>query len=96
MSSIHIIAEMKVDPDNRAELLSHLQNLVKKSRAEAGNISYDLMEDLDDPSHLFIMENWQSQAAIEAHNASPHFKEFQKLAADKRKDARATLLKKIF
>lgn len=47
--------------------------LVRESRKEPGCLSYSLNRSRSDPRlHLFI-ECWESQAAIDAHNATPHF-----------------------
>lgn len=46
---------------------------MEKSRAEAGNISYHLYEDMDDPDILTFIEEWKDQAAVDVHADSEHF-----------------------
>lgn len=94
MPPIHIVAEMRFKSGQKMALSDALENLVKGSRAEKGNISYDLLESLDNPDHLFVIEVWESEQAIAEHNQMPHFKEFKNLAADKLDENRVTLLKK--
>ncbi|UOO81215.1 antibiotic biosynthesis monooxygenase [Uruburuella testudinis] len=76
MSSIKIVATIVVKAGHRQELLEKFQQLVSASRREAGNISYDLHQDINQPDRLVFIENWQSQAAIDEHNASAHFQAF--------------------
>ena len=74
--SIKIVATLAVQPAHRAELLAVFRNLVAKSRAEAGNLRYDLHQDLQNANRLVFVETWQDQAAVDSHNASAHFQNF--------------------
>ncbi len=76
MSNIKIVALITVKPEFRDELAAEFTQLVKASRAEAGNNSYDLHQEIDQPNRFVFIENWKSQAAIDAHNASEHFQAF--------------------
>lgn len=50
-----------------------IRELVEKSQAEEGNISYTSNQSISDERvHCFI-EYWKDQAAINAHNATEHF-----------------------
>ena len=40
-------------------------------RAEAGNLRYEYYQSLDDPETVLLIDQWQDQAAIDAHHASP-------------------------
>ena len=46
------------------------------SRAEPGCVSYTIYRAKDDPATFYIHEEWRDQAALDAHNAMPHFKEY--------------------
>lgn len=78
MSEIRIVAEIELMPEFKDELAPIFRELIKGSRAEAGNIEYDFTEKLDVPCHYFIIETWASAAAIEEHNTTPHFQAFVK------------------
>lgn len=60
------------ESDAVAELLRRLAPL---SRAEPGCLQYDAHRDPDDPDRFFLFERYLDQAALEAHAASPHFRE---------------------
>ena len=58
------------------QLLAVFRDLVAKSRAEAGNLRYDLHQDLQNENRFVFVETWQDQAAVDSHNASGHFQGF--------------------
>ena len=70
---IKIVAKMKVRADKQEEFLSTATELITKSRAEEGNISYGLHRSLSNPETLSFIENWKDQAAIDIHNETEHF-----------------------
>ncbi|WP_199903438.1 putative quinol monooxygenase [Neisseria wadsworthii] len=76
MNKVKIAATITIKPEYRSELLDVLQKLVVASRNEAGNIRYDLHQDLDNENRFVFFENWQNTAAVEEHKASNHFQNF--------------------
>lgn len=61
------------DHDRVAELV---RALTAPSRQEPGCITYDPHFVADDPSTLVIYEQYKDEAALEAHRASAHFKQY--------------------
>ncbi|MDD4702526.1 MAG: putative quinol monooxygenase [Desulfovibrio sp.] len=96
MSEIRIVAEMEVLPEHRDALMPVLQALVDGSRGEAGNISYELTQDLSNVYRFFVIETWASQQAIDEHNVTPHFRTFVAFTEGKLKHMSINLLKKVF
>lgn len=78
MSEISIVAHIDLKPGRRAALMPVLAALVEGSRAEAGNISYELTARLDNENALTVLERWASRQAIDQHGQSPHFQAFVK------------------
>ncbi|PHP52767.1 putative quinol monooxygenase [Actinomyces ruminis] len=70
---IRIIATFTVRPDAVEEFTAKAIQLVAGSRAEPGNISYELLRARGDATTLTFLEAWADDAAIEAHNNSAHF-----------------------
>ena len=70
---IKIVAKMKVKPECIDAFKAAAEELVKKSRAEAGNVFYSLNQSLSDPTILAFIECWKDQEAINIHNATEHF-----------------------
>ena len=51
------------------------ERLVVASRAEAGNLSSGLYVSVSARNEVAFLEEWKDEAAVEAHNATPHFTE---------------------
>ena len=56
------------------------------SRAEEGNINYDIHQAIDDPTVFVWHETWKNKAAIDEHFETSFFKDFfakvEKFAAE--------------
>ena len=70
---IKLVARRRIRPECVEAFQRLAAELVEKSRAEAGNLSYTLNRSLDDPMLFCFLESWRDQAAIDFHNASEHF-----------------------
>src|SRR6266852_742814 len=57
-----------------------LTDLVDPTRQEAGCISYDVHQSLQDSDSWFVYENWRSSADLDAHMQTAHIKAFLALA----------------
>jgi quinol monooxygenase YgiN len=68
-----ITAILVAKPGKAAELEALLTGMVAPCRAEAGNISWDIWQDRDDPNRFVLDELYADDAAIAAHRASAHF-----------------------
>ncbi len=70
---IRIVARQVIKKDCIEKYQGLVKELVEKSRKEDGCLSYTSNQSLSDERvHCFI-EDWQDQAAIDAHNATEHF-----------------------
>ncbi|MCD7898521.1 MAG: antibiotic biosynthesis monooxygenase [Bacteroides sp.] len=72
-----IVARAKVLAGQEKEFINHAETLIQATRAEEGNISYNLYQDPFSPSSFIFYEEYKDMAAIKAHAASPHFKAFE-------------------
>lgn len=73
---IVVHAKMQIQASARELFLSEIQTLIAASRAEEGNVSYDLFEDTEQANTFMMMEVWNDKEAIATHNASSHFQAF--------------------
>ena len=79
---IKIVAKTKFKEECLDEVKTLVEELVKKSRMEDGNISYSFNQSIQDPTFMTMIEYWADKAAIESHNASEHFQRiFPQMAA---------------
>ena len=77
---ITLVVDIKVRADAlEAWKAATLEN-ARSSRKEAGVVSFDLLEDRDDPSHFLLIEVYRDEAAVGAHKGTPHYAKWAALA----------------
>ncbi len=69
------VAIFNAKPGHEAEVERLLKTLVTPSRGEAGATRYNLHRDRENPRRFVFIEEWESQAALDAHVASRHVAE---------------------
>jgi len=73
---IIIHAEFKIQEDKEQAFLEEIRPLLTASKAENGNIAYDLMKSTENNCTYTMVEVWQNMMAVESHNKSDHFTSF--------------------
>jgi quinol monooxygenase YgiN len=73
--TLRVVARVKARPDKVNELRSVLSSLVEPTCKESGCLSYKLLQNNEDPTDFTLLEEWQSNAALESHFATKHFKD---------------------
>src|SRR5271156_1242265 len=76
MAEVHVIARSVARKGNENQLRSLLQGMLVPTRAESGCHLYELYES-GSKGRFYFYEIWESQAALDQHAASPHFKHLQ-------------------
>lgn len=61
-------------PEKEAEVKQELLSLTAPTRAEAGNLGYDLYQSADRAGEFMRLEVWRTADALELHKASPYLK----------------------
>ncbi|MYL34929.1 antibiotic biosynthesis monooxygenase [Pontibacillus yanchengensis] len=69
-------AHFQIDPTKEQEFLEEIRSLIEKSRVEEGNISYNLMKDIEKENTYTMVEVWEDQESVERHGNSSHFTAF--------------------
>lgn len=82
MPKIRVVAHLTSKGETIDETSSALEGFVDPTRAEAGCILYELMQNNDDPADFTFVEEWESNEALDAHLESPHNSEFKERAGD--------------
>lgn len=67
---------MKVRDDSIEEAKKAALAIVADSRAEEGNVNYDVHQAIDDPTVFIWHETWKDKTAIDEHFETAFFKEF--------------------
>ena len=77
-----VVANMKAKPGKEQELRAALEALVEPTSREHGYVNYDLHQAADDPGVFYFYENWESEAALDAHLSTPHLAQFVSVMDD--------------
>ena len=73
---IIVTATITGKPGKRDELISKSQDVIKSTRLEPGNISYELLASTEDDDVLLMFEKWENKKVLDAHMQTEHFKAF--------------------
>jgi quinol monooxygenase YgiN len=77
MSEVLMVARMEIAPEKRAETLAAFEELVAATHAnDAGCGLYSFHLDPEDDAHVYMIEKWESQEALDGHMTSEHIKAF--------------------
>lgn len=70
---IRVVCKGKLKPNVKVEdYLSLAREVVVETRKEKGCIMYTYHQDINDPSILTTIEEWENEEAIQLHNKSEH------------------------
>ncbi|MBU3093326.1 antibiotic biosynthesis monooxygenase [Clostridium sp. CM028] len=70
---ITIVAKNSIKQAKVEEFKRLAEKLIKESRKEKGNISYNLYQDANKCNVLTFIEEWENEDVIKSHNISEHF-----------------------
>ena len=73
-NGLRVVARIKARPDKIEEVKKLLSGLIEPTRKESGCVSYELLQNQNDPTDFTFVEEWTSAAALSAHFETEHFK----------------------
>jgi quinol monooxygenase YgiN len=76
MTEVRVIARSVARKGNEEKLRALLQGMLVPTRAEQGCKSYELYES-DSKGRFYFNETWESEAALDQHAATLHFKHLE-------------------
>ncbi|MBL8147823.1 MAG: antibiotic biosynthesis monooxygenase [Anaerolineae bacterium] len=65
------IGRFAIDPELREAFLEFARDLVERELASPGCLRFELYEDVSQPNHFMMFEEWESTAALESHLEDP-------------------------
>lgn len=77
------VATIDAKADHIAAVRAALEAVVPPSRAESSCLRYELHLDNKIPTRFIMLEEWADEAALRAHEATPHFKTLAAAVGDK-------------
>ena len=81
MAEVRVIARSAARRGRENQLRKLLQGMLAPTRAESGCKLYELYES-DSKGRFYFYEIWESQAALDQHAASPHFKHLEQTVGE--------------
>jgi quinol monooxygenase YgiN len=95
MTEVRVIARFVASKGKEDQLRALLQGMLTPTRAEPGCKLYELYES-DARGRFYFYETWESQAALDQHAATPHFKHLEQTAGELVKEPfEVNILKRI-
>ena len=76
MAEVLVICRFVARTEAEVQLRALLQSVLTPTRAERGCKLYELYE-TDTRGRFYLCETWESQAALDQHMTTPHFKRLQ-------------------
>jgi quinol monooxygenase YgiN len=70
---IKVVAHIRAKTGKEEEMKQVLLGLIGPTRKEAGCLRYELYQNGEDAADLTFLEDWESDAALDAHMQTPHF-----------------------
>lgn len=80
--TVKIVAILIARPGKAEALETFLKEMLPLSRAEPGNLRYDLWVDSAEPGRFVLDELYRNQDAVAAHSASAHFQTYLSTIGD--------------
>src|SRR4051794_8140609 len=79
---LQLIGDFKVKPEFLEEIKVLTDELLKQSRTEPGNISYDAFVSLTEPNRLAFLEQWVDNEALANHFTKSYFIDYMARVSD--------------
>ncbi len=92
---VKVVAQNTMVPEKVEEAIRLYQELVAKTRQEKGCIKYELFQDVKDPSILAVIEEWESQEALDMHMKTEHFTRIVPMLNEFKVSSNLNIYKKI-
>jgi quinol monooxygenase YgiN len=68
---------IEVAEESRNDFIRHASEMAKTTRTESGCNAYAFFQDIEDPNRFRIYEEWENEAALEAHFKTDHMAEYR-------------------
>jgi autoinducer 2-degrading protein len=78
VTCVHVL----VKRENIDDFIDATRKNHKESVKEPGNLRFDVLQDLDDPSRFLIYEAYESDEAASEHKKTPHYLAWRETVAD--------------
>ena len=70
--TLRVVARLHAKPGKEAELRSLLIGLIEPTHKEEGCITYEMLENIEDPADFTFVEEWTDESRLAAHFETDH------------------------
>lgn len=74
-SEVRVVARVVARPGKEEALRALLGGLIEPTRRELGCVTYELLQNTADPTDFTFVEEWSSEADLDAHLQSAHLRQ---------------------
>lgn len=78
VTTVHI----KVKPEHLADFIEATLDNHKHSTQEPGNLRFDVLQHVEDPTQLTLYEAYETAEAVVAHKQTAHYHRWRETVAD--------------
>ncbi len=75
--SVFAIAYIEIKPSSASLAEDLLRTYAAESRAESGNLRFQILQRVGRPNHFAILDAWETLQAQDDHSAAAHTKTFR-------------------
>jgi quinol monooxygenase YgiN len=76
-AAVYVVTHVDIIPPKKDEGIAALNKLAGPSRADAGALRYEVLQQNSRPNHFTLVEIWTGQAALEKHEVTAHIKDYR-------------------
>jgi (4S)-4-hydroxy-5-phosphonooxypentane-2,3-dione isomerase len=76
------LVHVRVKPEHVADFVDSIRANHEASVREPGNLRFDVLESIEDPTRFILYEAYRDEAGAKAHKETPHYLAWRDLAAD--------------
>lgn len=75
--AIYVLTHVDVVPAGKNDCIAALKTMSIDTVSDAGNISYEVLQQANRPNHFTVIEAWANRKALDAHAMAPHTRAFR-------------------
>ncbi len=75
--AVYVVTHVDVIPPRKEDGLAAVKQLGEDSRAGAGNVRFEVVQQTNRPNHFTVVEVWKDAKAVEAHSMADATRQFR-------------------
>ena len=81
-NGVRVVAHFVANPESVEDVKRYLSAMVDPTRAEEGCVTYELLQNADDPTDFTFVEEWSSKSDLDHHARSEHIRINRELVSE--------------